>query len=151
MSTPTLMRVSCINQEKAIGLVNYADMMIYDKDNVLIALRMGGYPEMIQAMSEVIQAGCSLKAEEGTTEIVVRSVGKRNYEKKISHDGVYAEVMMYLKDSASHSVTLGDDEKSEKETVDLNRDIYMFCKDDDELFTELDRKLSVPLIPEYKD
>ena len=151
MSTPTLMRVSCINKDKSIGLENYADMLIYDKDNTLIALRMGGYPETILAMSEVIQAGCSLQVEEGTTKVEVTSLGKRNYEKKISHDGVYAEAMMYLKDSASHSVTLGDDERSEKETVDLNRDIYIFCKDDDELFTELDRKLSVPLIPEYKD
>ena len=145
------MRVSCINKDKSIGLENYADMLIYDKDNTLIALRMGGYPETILAMSEVIQAGCSLQVEEGTTKVEVTSLGKRNYEKKISHDGVYAEAMMYLKDSASHSVTLGDDERSEKETVDLNRDIYIFCKDDDDLFTELDRKLSVPLIPEYKD
>ena len=119
MSTPTLMRVSCINKDKSIGLENYADMLIYDKDNTLIALRMGGYPETILAMSEVIQAGCSLQVEEGTTKVEVTSLGKRNYEKKISHDGVYAEAMMYLKDSASHSVTLGDDERSEKETVDL--------------------------------
>ena len=96
------MRISCINQDKSIGLENYADMLIYDKDNTLIALRMGGYPEMVQAMSEVIQAGCSLQVEEGTTKVEVTSLGKRNYEKKISHDGVYAEAMMYLKDSASH-------------------------------------------------
>ena len=102
MSTPTLMRVSCINKDKSIGLENYADMLIYDKDNTLIALRMGGYPETILAMSEVIQAGCSLQVEEGTTKVEVTSLGKRNYEKKISHDGVYAEAMMYLKDSASN-------------------------------------------------
>ena len=55
------MRVSCINKDKSIGLENYADMLIYDKDNTLIALRMGGYPETVLAMSEVIQAGCSLQ------------------------------------------------------------------------------------------
>lgn len=52
----------------------------------------------------------------------------------------------------SLSVGSGDEnEKSEKETVKLKRSLYFFCRNDDRLFAELDRKLAVPLIPEFKD
>ena len=52
----------------------------------------------------------------------------------------------------SLSVGNGDEnEKSEKETVKLKRSLYFFCRNDEELFAELDRKLAIPLIPEFKD
>lgn len=152
MPTPSLKRVSCISQGLRIGLENYADMAIYDKEQRLIALRFGGYPEAVQAMSDVIGAGCDIEISDDVSSVTVNSRGSKNYEKKVSHDGIYAEAIYYLKDDTAQSLTLGeDDEKSEKETVDINRNIYIFSKDDDELFAELDRKLSVPLIPEFKD
>lgn len=54
MLTPSLKRVSCISEGLRIGLENYADMAIYDKEQRLIALRFGGYPEAVQAMSGTV-------------------------------------------------------------------------------------------------
>ncbi len=152
MSTPPLIRVSCHNGKEKIGLTNYADMVIYDKEHTLVAIRLGGYPESVQSMSDAILVGCELDLAGARETIHVTSKGKRGFERKITHDGVYAEAMHFLRDDSLQSLSVGEeDEKSAKETVKLKRNLYFFCKDSDELFSELDRKLAVPLIPEFKD
>lgn len=150
MSTPPLFRVSCKSGKEKIGITNYSDMVIYDKEQSLVALRLGGYPETVQAMSDAILGGCELELTGSKETIHINSKGRHAFDRKITHDGVYAEAMHYLRDDPLQSLSVGE-EKSEKETVKLNRNLYFFCKDDDELFSELDRKLAVPLIPEFKD
>lgn len=151
MTTPPLIRVSCRSGKEKIGLTNYSDLVIYDKEHSLVAIRLGGYPEMVQAMSDAILGGCELELTGSKETINVNSKGRHNFDRKITHDGVYAEAMHYLRDDSLQSLSVGEDDSSEKETVKLNRNLYFFCKDDDELFAELDRKLAVPLIPEFKD
>lgn len=152
VATPPLIRVSCHSGKEKLGLTNYADMVIYDKEQSLVAIRIGGYPETVQAMSDAILGGCDLELTGARDTIHVNSKGRRGYERKITHDGVYAEAMHYLRDDPLQSLTVGEeDEKSGKETVKLKRNLYFFCKDETELFSELDRKLSVPLIPEFRD
>ena len=58
MPTPSLIRVRCLDAERAVGLVNYADMVVYDQEKNVVALRIGGYPETVQAMSDAILGGC---------------------------------------------------------------------------------------------
>ena len=152
MSTPPLIRVSCHNGKEKIGLTNYSDMVIYDKEQTLVAIRLGGYPESVQAMSDAILGGCELELTGARETIHVTSKGKHGFDRKITHDGVYAEAMHFLRDDPLQSLTVGEeDEKSDKETIKLKRNLYFFCKDSNELFSELDRKLAVPLIPEFKD
>ncbi len=151
MTAPPLIRVSCYNGKKKIGITNYSDMVIYDKEQSLVAIRLGGYPETVQAMSDAILGGCELELVGARDTIHVNSKGKHRFDRKITHDGVYAEAMHFLRDDPLQSLTIGEDEKSDKETVKLKRNLYFFCKDETELFSELDRKLSVPLIPEFKD
>lgn len=151
MTTPPLIRVSCKSGKEKIGLTNYSDLVIYDKEHSLVAIRLGGYPEMVQAMSDAILGGCELELTGSKETINVNSKGRHNFDRKITHDGVYAEAMHYLRDDSLQSLSVGEDDSSEKETVKLNRNLYFFSKDDDELFAELDRKLAVPLIPEFKD
>lgn len=152
MSTPPLIRVSCYDGKEKIGLTNYSDMVIYDKEQTLVAIRLGGYPESVQAMSDAILGGCELKLAGARETILVSSKGKRGFDRKITHDGVYAEAMHFLRDDPLQSLTVGEgNEKSDKETVKLKRNLYFFCKNGDELFSELDRKLAVPLISEFKD
>ena len=53
-------------------------------------------------------------------------------------------------DTASECVLIANgDEKKEKD--ESPRDLYIFCKDESGLFTELDSKLSVPLMPEWEE
>ena len=151
--TPSLVRVRCLDADMAVGLVNYADMVVYDQEKNVVALRIGGYPETVQAMSDAILGGCELELTGSKGSLCLNSKGRRNYARRISHDGVYAEGIHWLQDDSLQSLAVGqegDDPKSEKETVSLKRNLYFFCTSGDELFAELDRKLSVPLLPEFR-
>ena len=150
MAIQPLIRVSCINKGERIGLVNYSDLVVFDKDKTVVALRIGGYPEAVQAMSDIIIAGCDLELQGSRETIKVNTKGHRNYERRLSHDGIYAEGMHYLKDDVPNTIMIGDDESGGTK-VAVKKNLYFFCNNDDELFAELDRKLSVPLIPEFKN
>lgn len=150
VSTPSLIRVSCVDKGEHIGLDAYADLVIFDSEKTLVALRIGGYPESVQAMSEAIQGGCSLELKGAKETFTVTTKGRRSYVRKLSHDGIYAEGMHYLKDDDPQSLMIGG-ENDNTQTVALNRNLYFFCDNDEELFAELDEKLSVPLIPEFRD
>ena len=150
MATQPLIQVSCMNKGEKIGITAYSDLIVHDKDNTIVALRIGGYPEAVQGMSDIIIAGCDLELQGSRTTIKVTTKGHKHYERRLSHDGVYAEAMHYLKDDVPNTIMLGDDE-SKATKVALKKNLYFFCNDQDELFSELDRKLAVPLIPEFKD
>lgn len=110
MATQPLIRVSCMNKGEKIGLVTYADLIVHDKDNTIVALRIGGYPETVQGMSDIIIAGCDLELQGSRKTSRVTTKGHKNYERKLSHDGVYAEAMHYLKDDVPNTIMIGDDE-----------------------------------------
>lgn len=150
MATQPLIRVSCMNKGEKIGLVAYSDLIVHDKDNTIVALRIGGYPEAVQGMSDIITAGCDLELQGSRTTLKVTTKGHKHYERRLSHDGVYAEAMHFLKDDVPNTIMLGDDE-SEGAKVALKKNLYFFCNNQDELFSELDRKLAVPLISEFQD
>ena len=104
-------------------------------------------------VSDAILGGCELELTGSKSSLCLSSKGRRNYARRISHDGVYAEGIHWLQDDSLQSLAVGqddDDPKSEKETVSLKRNLYIFCTSSDELFDELDRKLSVPLLPEFR-
>lgn len=96
LATQPLIRVSCMNKGEKIGLVAYADLIVHDKDNTIVALRIGGYPEAVQGMSDIIIAGCDLELQGSRKTIRVTTKGHKHYERKLSHDSEYAEAMHYL-------------------------------------------------------
>ncbi len=63
MATQPLIQVRCVSKGEKIGLTNYSDMVVFDKDHTVVALRIGGYPEAVQAMSDIIIAGCDLELQ----------------------------------------------------------------------------------------
>lgn len=151
ISKQPLIRVTCKSKGEKIGLVNYADLVVFDKDKTIVALRIGGYPESVQAMSDIITVGCDLDLEGARETISVSTKGQRKYERRFSHDGIYAESMLYLKDDVPNTIMIGEDEKNQSTKVAVKKNLYFFCKNSDELYADLDRKLSVPLIPEFKE
>ena len=151
MSKETLTRVRIVSNTERIGLTCLSDMVILDKGNQIIAMRIGGYPESVQAMSDIIVTGCDLQLQKDGQTIRASSKGGRKYKRKISHDGIYAEAFHYLTDDTSRSLMLDDDSGGEDKKIAIDKNLYFFCENDDELYAELDRKLSVPLIPEFKD
>lgn len=48
VSTPPLIRVSCYDGKEKIGLTNYSDMVIYDKEKTLVAIRLAAKPLKIK-------------------------------------------------------------------------------------------------------
>lgn len=98
MATEPLIKVSCVSKGEKIGLTNYSDLVVFDKEKTIVALRIGGYPETVQAMSDIIITGCDLELEGASETIEVNTKGQKNYERRLSHDGIYAEGMHYLKD-----------------------------------------------------
>lgn len=61
-----LMPISYYNPKQEIRLSAYADTIVLESDGReqrLRAIRFGGYPEMVRAMSDAIYAGATLEAE----------------------------------------------------------------------------------------
>lgn len=140
LATEPLIKVSCVSKGEKIGLTNYSDLIVFDKDKTIVALRIGGYPEAVQAMSDILIAGCDLELQGARETIKANTKGPKTYERKLSHDGVYAEGMHYLKDDVPNTIMFGDDESGGTK-VAVKKNLYFFCKSRDELYAELDRKL----------
>ena len=112
---------------------------MFDGNKSLVAIRFGGYPETVLAMSDALFSG---------SKIALRLPKEKSETELTTHGGNYIR-RMKAGDTASECVLrANDDEKKEKD--ENPRDLYIFCKDESGLFTELDSKLSVPLIPDWE-
>ena len=154
ITPPSLYGVTCRDAKKDIGISSYSDTIVYDQNHKLAAIRIGGYPETVQAMITAMSAGCNLEVKVSNQEkLELLCQHSPNYMRSISHDGTYAEGLFYLTDDNIHSVSMDDKEQSEKETAAPDRNLYIYYEGhtEDRLFRELDQKLSVPLLPEFKD
>ena len=132
------MPITIKDDKNVISVTNYADTVVFDGNKNIIVLRFGGYPETVQSMSDAIFSDCSvsIRLPGEKTDTVLSSKGVRNYERRTLSYETCAECVMKVKDDE-----LTDDGKEKPKNV------YFFCKNEEELFSELDRKLSVPLLP----
>lgn len=123
-----------------MGITNYADTVVFDGNKSLVAIRFGGYPETVLAMSDALFSG---------SKIALRLPKEKSETELTTHGGNYSR-RVKAGDTASECVLIANgDEKKEKD--ENPRDLYIFCKDESGLFTELDSKLSVPLMPEWEE
>lgn len=142
METPGLIKTICQDPQRKIGIVNYTDMVVYDRCKRLVAIRFGGYPETVQAMSDALGGGCLLQLQglQSQLSLVCRLEGKPY--RKITQTGLYGECLCYLQDDELQTTAENEDA--------VNRKLYIYSEDENRLFSELDRKLRVPLIPEFE-
>nr|WP_317412320.1 DEAD/DEAH box helicase family protein [uncultured Solibaculum sp.] len=153
IAPPSLYCVTCRDARKDIGISGYSDIVVYDQNHKLAAIRIGGYPETVQAMIAAISVGCNLEVKVSNQEkLELISLHSQNCIRSISHDGTYAEGFFYLTDDNILSISMDDENHSEKEAIAPNRNLYVYYEghEEDRLFRELDQKLSVPLLPEFK-
>ena len=160
VSKSKLIPISYYDPSKETRLSAYADTVVYERDGyfcILRAIRFGGYPEMVHALSDAIFAGATIDAQMEGENFRLRAEVKR-YERQVTHDGVYAEATLLCRDDEQNAKTSdesGEAEDSESQDgSDLPpRKCVIFCPagDRDRLFEELDRKTSVPLIPAFRD
>lgn len=142
METPRLIKTLCRDANAKVGLVTYTDMVVFDRGHHLAAIRFGGYSEMVQAMGTALLGGgvISLQGQHSQVLLQCREDGK--LYKQISQNGPYAVCTCYLQDDDFHT-----DEESGKP---LERNLYIFGQDEKELYRELDRRLTVPLLPDFQ-
>ena len=166
MSRSNLFHISYYNATQEIRLSAYADTIVFEQvngENIIRAIRIGGYPEVVHALSDAIYAGGRFDVEIVDDTYSFKSESKR-YERQLTHDGVYAEATLLGKDDdqKAKNEESGDDEGTEaqgkrkepEETTYLPpRKCIIFCPkgDRNRLFEEVDRKTAVPLIREFQD
>lgn len=158
MSTQSkLIPISYYNAAQEVRLSAYADTIIFEEDNgnrILRAIRFGGYPEMVRALSDALYGGAEVEALIAEETHRFCSQAKR-FHRQVSHDGVYAEAtLLSLDDEDTAKKSKDKEDADNQQTIDLPpRKCTIFCPagDTDRLFAEIDRKTSVPLIPEFRD
>ncbi len=162
--TSKLIPVGYYDPDQQVRLSAYADVIVSEQEasqSTLRAIRFGGYPEMVRALSDAIYGGAALEAELEGQPLFLRSQAKR-YTRQLTHDGVYAEATLMAMDDDQEAK--GDKKEDGQEEDDQNenaqeqidlppRKCCIFCPKDDRerLFEELDRKTAVPLIPAFQD
>jgi hypothetical protein len=171
----SLMRIEYNDFAKKIGIAAYADTIVFDESNgkkILCAVRFGGYPEQVGALSNAIMGG-------GTAEVVIGDKTARfatiakAYRRKTEHGGIYAETTLVAESDARKEENPKREETKENEPKDKaqetpesgnplavraafdlparNAYIYVPPGDRAALFDSVDRETSVPMIPEFAD
>ena len=162
--TKKLMKVSYSDSGRGIYLTNYADVLVYDEQagkKTLCAIRFGGYPEQVEAMSSAIYGGGNIYVE-GDSVVETFATMEKMYCKTVSHDGLYAEATLVAnnatkkQDKAKKASEESEDseELEAEETVDLPpRSIFIYVPPGARraLFDAVDAETAVPLIPEFED
>lgn len=148
MKAPPLYQVACKDEAKGIHLSGYSDMVVFGQNQELVAIRIGGYPETVQAVMAALLSGCTLEMKLSENEtLFLQCKGGRNAVRSVSHDGTYAEGVFFLADDPVHSIEV--EEQEETQPIAPARNLYLYSEKEDRLFWELDQKLSVPLLPEF--
>lgn len=158
MAESGLIELSYYDPKAQMWLVAYADTIILDhneKGGVISAIRFGGYPEVVRALSDAIYGGATIDATQNNAAYRLQS-NLRGCQRQFSHDGIYAAAtLMAADDKQSANAADPDEEASEDEGQQTAQPCkcYIFCPagDRDRLFEELDRKTAAPFIPAFRD
>ena len=154
MTSSKLIELTYYDPAHDVRLTAYADTIILDtdgKDKIISAVRFGGSPEMVRAMSDAIYGGAAIEAVQGETTLSLKSRPK-GYQRQLFHDGIHsADEQEDSEDSEDPGASAKAAEKLDAQKQP--RKCYIFCPagDWDRLFEELDRKTAAPLIPAFRD
>lgn len=147
-----LMEISYSDPKFQIRLTGYADTVIIDSgtQQTISAIRFGGYPEVIRAISDAIYGGASVELKQDDTTLYLNCRPK-GYRRILSHDGIYAVATLMANDDSQTEENPADNR--DEDAPENPRKCYVFCPPGDRasLFAEVDRKTAAPLIPEFQD
>ena len=147
-----LMELSYSDPKFQIRLTGYADTVIIDSgtQQTISAIRFGGYPEVVRALSDAIYGGASVELKQGDTALYL-DCRPKGYRRLLSHDGIYAVATLIANDDSQTEENTADN--CDEDAPENPRKCYIFCPPGDRasLFAEVDRKTAAPLIPEFQD
>ncbi len=92
--------MSYFDSKANIRLTAYADTVMQEntgEDSTITAIRFGGYPEMVRAMSDAIYGGGTVEAARNGEKRQFKSTPK-GYRRQMNHDGVYATATLMADD-----------------------------------------------------
>lgn len=145
-----LMHVEYKSDSPRVHLQNYSDVFVY-ASGTLIAIRLGGYPECVQGMSDAIYGGGEILITKESQTYKLKAPQK-SLRRQHSANGVYAEAVLMPNDLLEYERI--DDKSDENATRPQikSKTCYLFCPkgDSDKLYEEIDKNISVPLLPEFK-
>lgn len=157
MSKPKLIPVSYNDNKNAIRLNCYADTLVYEmtgeNSGKLLGIRFGGYPEQARGMSDAIFGGGQIDVtRENAPPLTLMSLTKQ-YTRQLTMDGVYAEAVLFANDDSDVPVRNADKKGEQTEMETPPHCCYFFTPpgDKDRLFEEIDKRVRVPLIPQFRD
>lgn len=147
--------------KEGILLDGYADTLVFKAvqgkkpHNKLVAIHFRGYPEHVKGMADAIYGGGAVTAElpEGSVELT--SVTKQ-YDRTASRDGTYSQAFLRLKDDAPEVIDRDEmnpppNSQTEMEMPPRSCWIYTPRGDRELLFREIDRRIRVPLIRNFRN
>ena len=152
MAESRLIELSYYDPKAETRLTAYADTIVLDhneKGGIISAIRFGGYPEVVRALSDAIYGGSTIEATQNDTTHRLQSK-LRGYQRQLGHDGIYATATLMANDDEYSNEGPEDQEDSEEaagtgdgQQTLQPRKCYIFCPagDRDRLFEELDEKM----------
>ena len=100
MTATKLQKVSYYDAKSEVRLECYADTIVTEQEErrtYIAAIRLGGYPESVKGMSDAIYGGGSVTVDINGEDLTLGSRVKQYY-REYSHDGLYAEAVLRIKD-----------------------------------------------------
>ena len=154
MSNSRLVELTYFDPQISTRLRVYADTIILDRTasgGVITAVRFGGYPEEVRAMSDAIYAGATIEATLNGSTVHLEGI-VQGYRRQLAHDGIYATATL-MADDDPQSIPSADEDGAAQSAEENARKCYIFSPagDSDRLFEELDRKTAAPLISAFQD
>ena len=105
-----LMELSYSDPKFQIRLTGYADTVIIDSgtQQTISAIRFGGYPEVVRALSDAIYGGASVELKQDDTTLYL-DCRPKGYRRLLSHDGIYAVATLMANDDSQTEENTADD------------------------------------------
>lgn len=159
--TEKLMKAIYSDPAQTITLTAWADTVAVDpRDNLLIAVRLGGYPEVTAGLVNAVSGGGTLSVQlDGETLVCTPQQGR--YSKAVSRDGTYAVAALLWDNQSARKQgekqqteeLEGKEQKEKTDKAQEARVYYLACpvRDKTALYHEIDKVSTIPMLPEFRD
>ena len=159
--TEKLMKAIYSDPAQTITLTAWADTVAVDpRDNLLIAVRLGGYPEVTAGLVNAVSGGGTLSVQlDGETLVCTPQQGR--YSKEVSRDGTYAVAALLWDNQSARKQgekqqteeMEGKEQKEKTDKAQEARVYYLACpvRDKTALYHEIDKVSTIPMLPEFRD
>ena len=159
--TEKLMKAIYSDPAQTITLTAWADTVAVDpRDNLLIAVRLGGYPEVTAGLVNAVSGGGTLSVQlDGETLVCTPQQGR--YSKAVSRDGTYAVAALLWDNQSARKQgekqqteeMEGKEQKEKTDKAQEARVYYLACpvRDKTALYHEIDKVSTIPMLPEFSD